>query len=112
MLLYFFSGVNMIFTMLLFAVVTSSMLAINTMLVSLVPVRFGRFGKTATMSGIFNSMAYIGCAISNYLIGYLSELFGWNTTIIVWVVCCVLAAAGCMCASARWKRFSAAECVG
>ena len=112
MLLYFFSGVNMIFTMLLFAVVTSSMLAINTMLVSLVPVRFGRFGKTATMSGIFNSMAYIGCAISNYLIGYLSEIFGWNTTIIVWVVCCVLAAAGCMCASARWKRFSAAECVG
>lgn len=108
-LLYFFSGVNMIFTMLLFAIVTSSMLAINTMLVSLVPVRFGRYGKTATMSGIFNSMAYIGCAISNYLIGYISELFGWNTTIIVWAVCCALAVAGCALAAGRWKKFALSD---
>ena len=50
----------------LLAVTTSVMYALNYLIISLVPVRFSKFGFTSGIRGILNSGAHIGCALSSY----------------------------------------------
>ena len=76
----------------LLAVITASMLAVNTLVVNLYPLRFLRYGRVSGVSGFLNATAYIGTAVSAYGIGVLVQNSGWQTTIAVWLA--VTAAAG------------------
>lgn len=58
--------------------------AINFMYTSIAVARFERFGKTSFVSGAINSSVYIGSALSTYGIAYITELFGWQGTMITW----------------------------
>jgi len=80
-------------------------MAVNTMLVSMVPIYFAPYGKSSTASGILNSSAYAGGAASAYGIGVLSESVGWDATIFIWFIIALLGAVACMAGKARWKRF-------
>ena len=90
-------GVSIMLTVLLFAVTTASMMAVNTLFVSMFPLRFERLGRVSTVSGFLNSVAYLGTAVSTFTIGVMVEKLGWNVTIGSWVVltagalvCCVV----------------------
>ncbi len=89
----------------LLSVVTSSMFAANYFAINLMPLHFERFGRVSTVSGALNGIAYIGCAISNYGFGWLSERFGWTTVTLSWVVVCVTAIVFYAVSIPRWKRF-------
>lgn len=77
---------SLIVTILLFAIITSSMMAINTVFVSLLPLRFEKLGKVSTISGFMNSVAYLGTAVSTFTIGIMVEHFGWTLTLVSWIV--------------------------
>ena len=81
--------------------------AINVMLITFVPIRFSIFGKSSTVSGLLNSTAYVGCAISTYGIGYLAEKTGWFFTVLAWAVICVLALLFSLLSVKPWKKFGA-----
>lgn len=90
-------GVSILLTVLLFAVTTASMMAVNTLFVNMLPLRFERLGRVSTVSGFLNSAAYLGTAVSTFTIGVMVEKLGWNVTIGSWVVltagalvCCVV----------------------
>lgn len=100
-----FGRYSSIATILLFAVVTMSMQAVNVVFVSQMPTHFAHSGKMATVSGFFNSVAYIGCAIATYAIGILSERCGWSLTILVWLVSACISLVLALCAVRRWKAF-------
>ena len=89
----------------LLAVTTSVMYALNYLIISLVPVRFSKFGFTSGISGILNSGAHIGCALSSYGFGAISEKAGWSTVIIVWIVSSVLITVFSFASNKRWSRF-------
>ncbi len=73
-------------TAMLFAVATSSIMAVNTLFINLLPLHFEKQGKVATVSGFMNAVAYMGSAISTYVISLLAERMGWSFTVCTWVL--------------------------
>ncbi len=72
---------------------------------TMMPAKFAHYGKAATVSGIMNSLIYIGSAISTYLFGAVAEWVGWNMTIFIWF-CLALAGAAILALAIKpWKRF-------
>lgn len=94
---------SIILTAVLFAVITASMMAVNTIFVNLLPLRFEKTGRVSTVSGFLNAMAYLGTAVSTFTIGVMVERFGWSVTIDTWVA--LTAAALILCLLKRKKVF-------
>ena len=97
---------SVIFCALMMAVITACMHGVNLMLISRLPVYFGRYGKVSTVSGMLNACTYVGAALSTYGFAALSDRFGWGFTIAGWAV---VAAAGTLICSMlikRWKKFA------
>lgn len=89
----------------LLAVTTSIMYALNYLIISLVPIRFAECSRTSTVSGILNSAAHIGSAISSYGFGAVAEHSGWNTVIIIWIVSAILIFISSLFSNKKWKGF-------
>ncbi|MEG1775175.1 MAG: MFS transporter [Clostridia bacterium] len=68
---------------LLFALTTTCMLAVNTLFINILPMRFASRGITASISGALNAIAYLGAALSTLGVGALMQLgpmfpiYGW-----------------------------------
>ncbi len=89
-----------------FALFTTLITAINHLFITLIPVRFAKYGCASTVGGIFNSCTYIGSAISTYGFGAVSESFGWTATVIFWIVLGALGVAVCAVPMRRYGRFA------
>lgn len=89
----------------LLALTTSIMYALNYLIISLVPVRFSKYSGTSTVSGILNSAAHIGCAVSSYGFGAVSERFGWKWVIGVWIISSVLTVTFSFLSNKKWEKF-------
>lgn len=89
-----------------FALFTTLITAINHLFITLIPVRFAKYGCASTVGGIFNSCTYIGSAISTYGFGAVSESFGWTATVIFWIVLGALGVAVCVIPTRRYGRFA------
>lgn len=85
-----------VITACILAMITASMMAVNTLVVNIYPLRFLRYGRVSGVSGFLNAMAYLGTAISTFTIGLMVEYRGWQTTIYVWLVVTVLAGLLCL----------------
>ena len=73
----------------------------------MMPTKFAAFGKAATVSGIFNSLIYIGSAISTYAFGAVAEQVGWNMTTIMWLSLALLSVVILALSVKSWMRFMA-----
>lgn len=100
-------GVSIVLTVFLFAVTTASMMAVNTLFVNMLPLRFEKMGRVSTVSGFLNSAAYLGTAVSTFTIGVMVERLGWNVTIGSWVV--LTAGALAVCVWGRKRGYAAPE---
>lgn len=89
----------------LLAFTTSIMYALNYLIISLVPVRFSKYSATSGISGILNSAAHIGGAVSSYGFGAAAEGFGWNFVVIIWIVSAFLTFAFSLLSNMKWKKF-------
>lgn len=89
-------GISLLLTILLFAVTTTSMMAVNTLFVNMLPLRFERMGRVSTVSGFLNSAAYLGTAVSTFTIGIMVERLGWDITIASWILFTAAALAVCI----------------
>lgn len=92
-------------TMVLLAITTSSMLGINTLLLNVLPVRAGKYGNAAAISGTLNAIAYLGAAMSTGGIGAAIENFGWTFTVILWLLFAAVGAVICLKPIKQWHRF-------
>ena len=91
------------------ALVVGSMHAINFFLICVVPARFEKYGIVSTMSGIINSLTYVGSAAALYSFGAISDKWGWNACVISWVVIAALGTALCFVGARPWRRFCRAD---
>ena len=94
-------GISVILTVLMFAMTTASMMAVNTLFVNMLPLRFESMGRVSTVSGFLNSAAYLGTAVSTFTIGVMVERLGWNVTIGSWVVLTAAALGVCVVSGKR-----------
>lgn len=96
---------HVLISVLLFAIVTSCMLGINTILISILPTYFSKYNKVSTIAGLTNSMTYLGSAICGYGLGTLAEKVGWSITVVVLVFICIIGVLACLLAKPLWCRF-------
>ena len=101
--LYFFSGNSAIVSVLLSALLTGCMHGVNLILICMVPPFFKKFGNVSTVSGVINSCTYVGSAISTYGIAVLSENYGWQFTLFIWVLIAAAGALLCLINVKPWK---------
>lgn len=86
------------------AFICGAMHGANFLLISCLPGRFAKIGRSATVSGVCNSCVYIGAAISTYGIALISERMGWSATAATW---CGILAVGILFAVLSYKRYTA-----
>ena len=94
-----------VLSLLLLAVTTTFMMGINTLLASMMPHFFVRFGVCSTVTGLLNSAVYLGSAVSSYGNGAIVEHFGWDSIMKIWCICAVLGILFCGLAVKKWKFF-------
>lgn len=107
--LVFISRLNAVVSVVMLALITSSMVAINHIFLTLVPVSFASHGRSATMAGLLDAVAYAGSAVSSYGFGAIADSIGWNKTIVIWLVIVCVALAFCAVIVRRWERFKKAN---
>ncbi|MBQ9945388.1 MAG: MFS transporter [Clostridia bacterium] len=96
---------NQYITLMLSAVITGFMHGVNYFLICIVPARFEKYNAVSTMSGIINSLTYVGSAAATYGFGAISDNFGWNTVLISWIAVAAVGTACCIVSIKPWKRF-------
>lgn len=92
-------------SLVLFAVITSCMTAVNTVFISLVPIHFRRLNAVSTVSGTLGAVTYLGSSFSSIAFGSTSEIMGWEGPRIIWCLIAVLGAFSCFMAIWKWGRF-------
>lgn len=87
------------------ALITNSMFAVNVMLITLIPLKFAKYGRTGTVTGLLNSVTYLGCGASMLYCGVLLDKAGWDTVILMWMLLSLTAAVICIPAAIIWNNF-------
>lgn len=89
--------------------VTSSMVAVNVMFITMVPLRFARFGRTGTVGGILDAVAYIGSGALGLVPGFILEYTGnsWMVMFIIWMALALIAITVTLLCNRFWKKFIA-----
>lgn len=87
------------------SLIIGTMHAVTLFLVSILPNRFRKYNIVSTMSGIINSLTYVGSALAIYGFGYISETFGWNACVLSWIIIAALGAIVCFAAIPKWQNF-------
>ena len=102
-LLAAFSGASPVLSVACSTLIVGCMHGINLLLICMVPGRFKAYGNISTVSGVLNFATYVGSALSTYGFARLSEIIGWQGTIVIWCVVAALGAVICFCVSPFWK---------
>ncbi len=64
---------------------------VNALQTCYLPLYYKDSGRISTYTGILNFATYIGSALSTWLFAKMSESYGWNMTILSWVLLCLAA---------------------
>ena len=67
------------------ALVCAAMHGVNFLLISCLPGRFARFGRSSTVGGLVNAFVYIGAASATYGFALISKHAGWSVTTLSWM---------------------------
>ncbi|MGN1345448.1 MAG: MFS transporter [Eubacteriales bacterium] len=89
---------------LLFAVSSASMLGANTMLLTFIPLHFGKVGRASTVTGMLNCFSYAAAAASSIAVGSISEAFGWEVVFAVFIGAACAGAVVCLSGHRQLRR--------
>ena len=96
---------NSYLTVAVAALIVGCMHAINFFLVCVVPAKFEKYGLVATMSGIINSLTYVGTSVAVAGFPMLTKGGNWDNCILSWVFIAICGAVSCAAALHGWIRF-------
>ena len=85
LVLFFGSSFGPIVCIVLLASATA-MQGVTSAVTMAVNAHFGKYNKTGTMIGIFNMATFAGNATVSFLMGWVSQHFGWGSALWIWVV--------------------------
>ena len=94
--MFFFGMKNPIIGMALLMLSTGCMHGVNLMLISLLPQKFGKFGRVSFATGLLNTCTYAGSAVSAYGIALFKTSFGWGSTFLLWAGIALTGCAMCI----------------
>ncbi len=87
LLLLSLSGLNsMLLSTVFIAIASGGLHIVNALQTYYLPELFGGKEKISFYAGLVNSATCVGSAVSIYLVAVISEMYGWNTTIVSWMI--------------------------
>ena len=99
------SGVPLaVFVTVLLALSGASMLGANTMLLTFIPLHFGRIGRASTVTGMLNSFSYAAAAASSAVVGKASDIFGWTAVFALFIFAAAAGAVICLAGHKKMKE--------
>ena len=104
-MLFFTYDKNEYISLALAAIITGCMHGVNLFLVCVVPAKFEKYGIVSTMSGIINSLTYVGSALATEGFALTKQYAGWTVTIGSWLIIAAVGIACCLLAYKPWKKF-------
>ncbi len=104
LVLFFGSSFGPVFCIVLLAVATA-MQGVTSAITMAINAYFGKYNKTGTMIGLFNMATFTGNAIVSFLMGWVSQHFGWGSALWIWMVAAVVGLIFTMIGRPRWERF-------
>ncbi len=87
------------------ALAIACLLGVNTVFSSLVPLRFARYGRTATVAGSLNAAAAISGGLSAWLIGLVTTGGGWDACSYLWLGLSLAGGIASLLTSPLWSKF-------
>lgn len=72
---------------------------------SFISVRFEKYGRIGTVSGILNAAASVGNVLASYIFAKMAEVMSWEGVAFSWVAAVVVCVVCCICVFPRWSRF-------
>ncbi len=72
---------------------------------SFASIRYDRYGRIGTVSGLLNATASVGNVLASYVFAKMAEYMPWNKVVLFWILIIALCAALCVCVLKRWTRF-------
>lgn len=84
------SGGSLVLTLISYSLVSMSIMGINTILITFIPLNFFRDGRVSTTAGFLDCAAYVGAGLSGPLLGMLADKGGWKETTLFWAGAAVL----------------------
>lgn len=88
------------------AIITTMMYAAHQLIDVIIPAHFSKYGHSGSIASIINAIASYGAVVANILFGVIAQNYGWNATIIFWIIFALIAFVLCAVAAPIWKRFS------
>ena len=79
---------------------------VNLLLICMLPPYFAKGGNVSVVSGLMNSMTYVGSALSAYVIPLATENSGWDVTLLLWLAMAVVGTALCAVCIPAWKKLA------
>ncbi len=71
--------------------------------------RFNKYGKGATVAGIMNCTSSLGIVLANVVFPAIAGAWGWNATVIMWVIMMAVAVACTLVHLPIWTKFLKAK---
>ncbi len=103
-LLFLFGRYSMIFAVMMLALTTASMLGVNTMFLTFIPLNFSNVGRASSVTGFLDACSYLASAVSGVTIGVIASTYGWNTTVITWIAVAFLGTLVSFFGIKAWKK--------
>jgi len=85
----------------LLALSSAAMLGANSMLLTFIPLHFGKIGRASAVTGMLNCFSYAAAAVSGVAIGVISEHTSWETVFLIFVLAAALGGILCVIGKGR-----------
>jgi sugar phosphate permease len=79
-----FAPSSLLLSALLLGAVSCFVYGANTLLLTVIPLQYRRYGLTSTVAGGLDAAAYLGAAASGVLNGWLADGGGWGRAVLSW----------------------------
>lgn len=106
LLLRFAGNYHIFISLFCFSVIIASMVGVNMVLVTFVPARFLKYGLVSFMTGLNNSMVYVGSSASYFGMALILENSGWPLLLTIILFLAMAGFVFNILAVPRWAAFS------
>lgn len=93
-LLYNFLQAGPYVTVILLSITLALMYGTDTILLTIIPLSFGKYNRVSTVAGFLDFSSYLGAAAAGVLMGSIIDHLGWRYVVLCWIV---LALVGVIC---------------
>lgn len=84
--LFIFSNINAYLSLAFLSCSSALMSGANTILLSIVPLKYARYKKVSAVAGFLDFSVYIGSGATGFLTGLIVDSGGWNHVFAFWVM--------------------------